>query len=207
MTPVGNAMKSRKSKKKIHETEERPKTVSSVTVSHVAPDDQMKDHVSSSLVHESDIHPTGTIKEGESCEDHIIIIVDDSGSVIFIENADVLLNIVEREAEEGVASAGGSENVCVTNIPLISELCREEIVPYNACVEQNPLGNQHHTVTSSRSEPHINFLQHVEDNVTDSVSTSPNRISSDMCEEATGSSKNEDREIEVVSLMLVLSHL
>jgi len=126
---------------------------------------------------------------------------------ICIENADAPLNTVEREAEEGVASAGGSENVCVTNIPLIPELCREEIVPYSACVEQNPLGNQHRTVTSSRSEPHINFLQHVEDNVTDSVSTSPNRISSDMCEEATGASKNGEPEIEVVSLMLVLSHL
>ena len=59
-----------------------------------------------------------------------------------IENADVPLNTVERVAEEMVASA---------------------------CGEQNPLGKQYHTVTSSRSEHHINFLKHCRGSITDSA--------------------------------------
>ena len=85
-----------------------------------------------------------------------------------IENADVPLNTVERVVEEMVASAGGRENVSLMNIPKVVVLCREETgsggthvspVPHSACAEQNPPGNHHRTVMSSRSEPHVNSLQ------------------------------------------------
>jgi len=123
-----------------------------------------------------------------------------------IENAVVPLNTVERVAEERVASAGRSENVCVTNIPDVPVLCREETIPLSACVEQNPLGNQYHIVTSLRSEQHINFIQRCRGSIVDSacesqvlnmsaiteqiqLSASLYNISADRTEEATRSEK------------------
>ena len=177
----------------------------------LAPDDRLKDHEPSSLTHKSDIHLTGSIKEGKSGEFHLIINmgnidvlfpspergqsgtgvkllssvdccvakdvkdaasehstnVDDLVSAEqCVENADVPLNTVEEVTEERVASAGSSENLAVTNIPEVAVLSREEApsggtlnVPHSACAEQNPLGNHHHTVTSTSSEPCINSLQ------------------------------------------------
>jgi len=94
-----------------------------------------------------------------------------------IENADVPLNTVEKVAEERVASAGSSKNVSVTNIPEVAVLSVEETqsrgtlnLPHSACAEQNPLGNHHHTVTSSSSESHINSLWGGRGSITDCAS-------------------------------------
>ena len=214
MRPVGNTMKSRKSNDKIHEGEERPKTVSSVAVIHVAPDDQLKDRESSSLFHKSDIHHTGSIKEEKSGEVHLMIKNEGNIDALLpgpenvpsstegklhssvdccvakdvneassghstnmdenvstekcIEHADVPLNTVERVAELRIESAGGS----VTTIRTIPVLRRKKTVPHSACGEQNPLGNQHYTVRSSRIEPRINLLQCGRGTITDSASDS-----------------------------------
>jgi len=177
----------------------------------LALDDRLKECEPSSLTHKSDIHITGSIKEGKSGEFHLIINMGNIDALFpgpergqssngvkllssvdccvakdvneassghctnmgdlvsaeqCIENAYVPLNTVEKVAEERVASAGSSENVSVTNIPEVAVLSVEETqsqrtlnVPHSACVEQNPLGNHHHTVISSSSEPHINSLQ------------------------------------------------
>ena len=213
MRPVGNTMKSRKSNDKIHEGEERPKTVSSVAVIHVAPDDQLKDRESSSLFHKSDIHHTGSIKEEKSGEVHLMIKNEGNIDALLpgpenvpsstegklhssvdccvakdvneassghstnmdenvstekcIEHADVPLNTVERVAELRIESAGGS----VTTIRTVPVL-RVKTVRHSACGEQNPLGNQHDTVRSSRSEPRINLLQCGRETITDSASDS-----------------------------------
>ena len=188
----------------------------------LAPDDRLKDREPSSLTHKSDIHLTGSIKEGKSGEFHLIINMGNidvlfpspergqSGTGVkplssvdssvakdvneassghstnmddlvsaeqCIENADVPLNTVEKVAEERVASAGSSENVSVTNIPEVAVLSVEETqsrgtsnLPHSACAEQNPLGNHHHTVTSSSSEPHINSLWGGRGSITDCAS-------------------------------------
>jgi hypothetical protein len=193
--------------------------IDSVTM---APGDRLKDHEPSSLTHKSDIHLTGSLKEGKSGEFHLIINMGNidvlfpgpergqSGTGVkllpsvdccvakdvneaasghstnmddlvsaeqCIENADVPLNTVEKVAVERVASAGNSENVSVTNIPEVAVFSREETlsggtlnVPQSADAEQNPLGNHHHTVTSSSSEPHINSLQGGRGSITDSAS-------------------------------------
>ena len=187
-----------------------------------APDDRLKDHEPSSLTHKSDIHLTGSIKEGKSGEFHLIINMGNidvlfpgpergqSGTGVkplssvdccvakdvneaasghstnmddlvsaeqCTESADVPLNTVEKVAVERVASAGNSENVCVTNIPEVALFSGEETlsggtsnVPHSAYAEQNPLGSHHHTVTSSSSEPHINSVQGDRGSITDSAS-------------------------------------
>jgi hypothetical protein len=194
----------------------------------MALDDRLKHDESSSLTHKSDIHLTGSIKEGTNGDFHLIINMgitdalfpgpEKCQSVIgvklpssvnchvakdvneasnghstnmeghghvsaeeCIEIADEPLGTVERVAEKRVVSAGGSENVSVINIPEVALLHRDETgsvdthvlsVPHSACAEQNPPGNQHHTVTSSRSVPPVSLVPLDRGSVTDSASES-----------------------------------